>query len=89
MIRVGKLGIIRRNGKDMAQLRQEVFERDKFRCCDCGKLVSWDSGHLAHIKSRGAGGSDVELNLRTLCALCHAKEHNAGGKPCPSKPRNP
>ena len=85
MIRVGKLGIIRRNGKDMALLRQIVFERDRYRCCDCGKPVSWDSGHLAHIQSRGAGGSDVPENLRTLCAICHAKDHNAGGKPCPSK----
>ena len=32
MIRVGKLGIVRRTGKDMTQLRLDVFERDTYRC---------------------------------------------------------
>lgn len=44
----------------------------------------WDVGEMAHIKSRGAGGSDTLDNVRTLCQPCHRLEH-AGGKPCPRR----
>lgn len=32
----------------------------------------------AHIKSRGAGGSDSENNLLSLCLTCHTKQHRQG-----------
>lgn len=96
MIKVGKLGIVRLTGKDMVQLRRDVFERDGYRCKHfippnmraqfCNKLVSWEYGHLCHIKSRGAGGSDTTENTFVGCAECHMKSHNVGGKPCPTKP---
>jgi 5-methylcytosine-specific restriction endonuclease McrA len=82
----GKLGRIRLRGEALADLRRACFTRDGWTCCDCPRRVSWATGHMAHIKSRGAGGSDVLDNVRTLCADCHAKEHNCGGHPCPPKP---
>lgn len=78
---------IRLKGKAMSALRAFVFERDQFTCQECSRGVLWHSGHLAHIKSRGASGSDSAENTRVLCATCHGKEHNAGGKPCPAKER--
>ena len=90
MIRVGKMGRVRVDGKDMIALRRAVFTRDGWKCCDCGvgvEWTGWNAGHLAHIQSRGAGGSDTEENTRCLCGICHQREHNAGGKPIPRKVR--
>lgn len=81
MITIGKLGIVRRDGKDILALRQEVFERDQFRCQFCGNGVLWHTGHLAHKKSRGSGGSDTAENTRVLCARCHHDEHNPKSVP--------
>jgi 5-methylcytosine-specific restriction endonuclease McrA len=65
-------------------LRIAVFQRDVFRCGKCDRRVTWESGHLAHIISRGAGGSDTMENTRVLCPDCHlVGEHNP--KPCPPK----
>jgi len=62
---------IKATGKAMEELRMEVFHRDQGRCQMCGRYASWESGHLAHIKSRGAGGDDVPENCRWLCFDCH------------------
>ena len=81
----GKLGRIRLRGKDLEALRRDCFERDGYRCtCGCGEGVTWDSGHMAHKQSRGAGGSDVIDNVTTMTADCHMRSH-AGGKPVPRK----
>ena len=82
----GRLGRIRLKGLALADLRRRVFTRDGWHCVCCGEACSWATGHLAHIQSRGAGGSDTEENTRLLCAACHGNEHNAGGKPLPRKP---
>lgn len=82
---IGNLGIVRLKGQALADLRRQRFVLDGWRCIDCGTGVSWASGHLAHVKSRGAGGSDTIENTRTKCAECHMKEHNCGGKPLPKK----
>ena len=72
---VGNLGRIRLKGPALEALRRRVFLRDKWTCRECGAICGWASGHLAHIISRGAGGSDTEENTRLLCAECHDKEH--------------
>ena len=76
----GKLGRIRLKGKALEELRRSVFVRDGWKCSNCWKPCSWTSGHLAHIQSRGAGGSDTEANVRLLCGDCHRAEH---GNPLP------
>ena len=77
----GKLGRIRLKGEALAALRRECFTRDGWACVDCGVKVSWVSGHMAHIQSRGAGGSDVIGNVRTKCGDCHHAEHNPKAVP--------
>lgn len=87
----GKLGIVRLYGKAKLALRWDCYERDKHLCVKCKKWLPFDGSlmqrmHMAHIQGTGAGGSDVLSNVRTLCYDDHiAKEHNAGGKPCPKK----
>jgi 5-methylcytosine-specific restriction endonuclease McrA len=87
---IGVPKTIRLKGKELEALRRACFERDEFRCSECDIPVIWErgtfqSGHMAHIKSRGAGGPDELWNVRLLCMKCHTFEHNCGGKPVPSK----
>ena len=46
-------------------------------------MERWHLVHL-HAKRRFGWGED---NLCGGCYWCHAASHNAGGKPCPAKPR--
>lgn len=73
----GHLGRIRLKGTALAKLRRQCFVRDGWRCVTCGRTVSWASGHMAHVVSRGAGGSDILSNVLTKCGDCHnGEEHN-------------
>ena len=76
---VGKTGRIRLRGSKLDALRRECFERDGYVCtCGCKQSVTWDNGDMAHIVSRGAGGSDVLSNVKTMTHLCHMREHTEG-----------
>jgi 5-methylcytosine-specific restriction endonuclease McrA len=78
----GKLGVIRLKGPALAALRRARFILDRWKCVDCGRPVSWASGHLSHLVSRGAGGSDVIENVRTKCGDCHlVGSHNPKSVP--------
>ena len=57
-----------RDRKLLAKYRQMA-------CAACGGFMSV-SGH--HIKTRGAGGDDVESNLIALCISCHTLIHKVG-----------
>lgn len=85
-----------------AMIRAEVFGRDDYRCQHwiggqvslmgriCGRPITWDSGHLHHLKHRSRGGGWELDNLQTLCVDCHAKVHSYsadGSKPVPKKER--
>lgn len=73
---------IRLTGKAYTELKAMVYARDNGRCQYCDRWVplngssEYDTAHLAHIKSRGSGGSDTPENTRILCFTCHRKEHN-------------
>jgi 5-methylcytosine-specific restriction endonuclease McrA len=87
-IRVGRVsGTVRLSGKAMEGLRRSRFAYDRGFCQDCGKSTFFtprfdgdpDAFDLAHIRSRGAGGSDTLDNVVTKCHRCHMREH-AGRK---------
>ena len=56
-------------------LHRQVLERDGWRCQTCGSMQHL---HMHHLKFRSHSGSDVEQNLITLCAECHARIHSKG-----------
>ena len=73
---------IRLKGAAYSKLKREVYQRDGGRCVDCrrwvpltvnGMFVPYRCAHLAHIKSRGAGGEDTMDNVRILCHSCHVE----------------
>jgi 5-methylcytosine-specific restriction endonuclease McrA len=53
-------------------LREQVLERDGWRCQICGSFKNLQAHHT---KSRSKLGNDSELNLITLCADCHRSMH--------------
>ena len=89
----GHLGIVRLKGKALARLRVDCYTRDKGICQDCGIFTYFyprfagdpEAYDMAHIVSRGAGGSDFLSNIRCLCHACHMAEHS--GHPILPKPR--
>jgi hypothetical protein len=52
-------------------LRKQVFERDAYRCLECG---SWKDLTLDHIIPVSRGGADTLDNLRSLCAPCNSRK---------------
>ena len=53
-------------------LRQQVLERDGWRCQACGAL---ENLQVHHIKFRSRTGEDTEENLIALCFSCHSAQH--------------
>lgn len=97
--RVGKAtGTIRLDAVDMSNLRKDAYSEARGFCqmklvCS-GGYVPWKDGHLAHVKSRGAGGSDAltdangKRQVLWSCAGCHIRSHAYGPsnrKPVPPK----
>lgn len=77
---------VRLTGQVLAALRYQCWIRDLCRCQECGAATHFQAFFdgdplaydMAHIQSRGAGGSDGLENVRTLCHRCHQKEHMEG-----------
>jgi hypothetical protein len=58
------------------ELHQQVLERDCWRCQMC---CSMQHLQVHHLELRSHLGSDIEENLITLCADCHARIHQIPG----------
>jgi len=56
-------------------LRDEVLERDNYRCTICGGKENLD---VHHIKPKRKDGQDVLENLVTLCEKCHVAQGGYG-----------
>jgi len=65
---------VRLGATSYRDLHRQVLERDGWRCQICGTMR-----HLQvhHLKFRSHSGEDLEENLITLCADCHARVHAA------------
>ena len=49
--------------------------REEPRCRECGRTAVT----VDHIRARAFGGSEDRLNLRSLCAACHARKSSHEG----------
>lgn len=56
--------------------RRNVFTRDRFECCYCGKKVTMHSGSLDHIIPKSRKGKNSWENLATACKPCNTKKRN-------------
>jgi 5-methylcytosine-specific restriction endonuclease McrA len=68
----GKKPRLRLDPESYRDLCRQVLNRDAWRCPFCGRIHQLE---VHHLKFRGRSGDDVEQNLITLCAECHAREH--------------
>lgn len=53
-------------------LRQQILNRDGWRCQFCGTMSNLE---VHHREFRSHSGADSEENLITLCTACHARAH--------------
>ncbi len=73
-------------GRVPASVRNQVAQRDKYRCQECGVRVGRSmSGrlpglqfHAHHKVPQSKGGKDTPNNLVTMCAVCHATKRSRG-----------
>ena len=55
------------------ELRRQVYNRDGYKCKNCGTVAQ--PPHCHHIVPLGRGGRNELSNLVTLCESCHRKVH--------------
>ena len=63
---------VRLDADSCRSLRQQVLQRDGWRCQSCGRATQLQ---IHHIRFRSRSGEDAEGNLITLCAGCHRRLH--------------
>jgi 5-methylcytosine-specific restriction endonuclease McrA len=54
------------------RLRQQVLQRDGWRCQFCGSMTNLE---VHHQQFRSHSGEDSDVNLITLCKKCHEQVH--------------
>ena len=57
------------------RLRHLVFERDGYRCRECGATNKETTLHVDHIKPISKGGTNELSNLQTLCEQCNLAKY--------------
>ena len=64
--------MIRREcGRSTIVKRNEIFERDGYRCVYCGTQFPAEELTLDHVQPRVRGGDRSEGNLVTACGACN------------------
>ena len=66
-------------------LRHEVFQRDGYRCRECGATNCETSLEVDHIIPVSQGGTDELGNLQTLCCMCNRAKGNRNWTAPPGK----
>jgi 5-methylcytosine-specific restriction endonuclease McrA len=60
--------------------REQVFERDRYRCVYCGEVFPADELTVDHVQAQLRGGDRSGGNLVTACTACNtAKGHRRVG----------
>ena len=61
------------NRRRLDKVRRAAFERDGWRCVDCGRPGRLEAHHVTPLH-KGGPPYDLE-NLKTLCRSCHIEQH--------------
>lgn len=60
--------------------RDQIFERDRFRCVYCGQVFPAEELTVDHVQARVRGGDRSGGNLVTACSACNTvKGHRRVG----------
>ena len=59
-------------GKVSNRLRFAIYQRDRYRCRNCGRKT--DDLEIDHIIPIAKGGKSIPNNLRVLCSKCNGKK---------------
>ncbi|MBE6509535.1 MAG: hypothetical protein E7Z77_09020 [Methanobrevibacter sp.] len=57
------------------KLRHQVFQRDGYRCRECGATNKQTRLHVDHIRPVAKGGTNDLSNLQTLCEACNRAKY--------------
>jgi 5-methylcytosine-specific restriction endonuclease McrA len=65
--------------KEWFEVRNFIRQRDKMKCCRCGKIIKGKSivDHIKEITPQNLNDKDITLNpnnLQLLCLDCHNKK---------------
>ena len=61
--------------------REQIFERDQYRCVYCAEVFPADALTVDHVQARVRGGDRSGGNLVTACSACNtAKGHRRVGE---------
>ena len=58
------------------EVRNYVFQRDKYQCQSCGKISQETQLSIDHIIPLSRGGKNDISNLQTLCLTCNQQKTN-------------
>lgn len=58
------------------EVRNYVFERDRYQCKSCGKTKLDTQLTIDHIIPLARGGQNDISNLQTLCLLCNQQKNH-------------
>jgi 5-methylcytosine-specific restriction enzyme A len=58
------------------EVRNYVFQRDKYQCQSCGKIAGETQLSIDHIIPLSRGGKNDISNLQTLCLTCNQQKTN-------------
>ena len=59
------------NSRRWAAVRRAVFERDGFRCCECGRAGRLECDHINPLEREAGQDPFDPTGLQTLCRDCH------------------
>jgi 5-methylcytosine-specific restriction endonuclease McrA len=62
---------LRRKSKARLTLRFQIFQRDGFQCCYCGRKPPEVTLHVDHLHPVSEGGTNDPSNLVTACSHCN------------------
>lgn len=63
------------NRSPSPKLRHLVFQKDDFRCVECGATNKQSKLEIDHIKPWSKGGKTILENLQILCFICNRSKY--------------